>query len=113
MKENPQLYFGQILPDEFYEYVTSLSDEELSKMKYDLLVMDEGQDIIKPNFLYSLDYLLKGGFEHGHWAVFYDEKQNLYNPEYQDGMELINSYNNTKFKLFINCRNTVQIRKYI
>ncbi len=113
MKENPQLYFGQTLPDTFYEFVSALPEEELEPMKYDLLVMDEGQDIIKPNFLYPLDYLLKGGFENGHWAMFYDEKQNLYNPEYQDGMELINSYSNTKFKLFVNCRNTVQIGQYI
>lgn len=113
MNENPQAYFGQTLPDEFYEYVSTMPEDELEAIKYDLLVMDEGQDIIKPNFLYSLDYLLKGGLEGGHWAMFYDEKQNIYNPEYQDGMELINSYNNTKFKLFINCRNTVQIGRYI
>lgn len=113
MNENPQLYFGQTLPDEFYEYVSTMPEDELEAIKYDLLVMDEGQDIIKPIFLYSLDYLLKGGLEGGHWAMFYDEKQNIYNPEYQEGMELINSYNNTKFKLFINCRNTVQIGRYI
>ena len=74
--------------------------------------MDEGQDILKPNYLYSLDYLLKGGFEHGHWAIFYDEKQNIYNPEYQDGMDLLLSYHCTKFRLFVNCRNTIQIGTY-
>lgn len=113
MKKNPQDYFTRILPEEFYDYVSGLSDEDLEKMKYDLLVLDEGQDLIKPTFLYSLDYLLKGGLSNGRWAVFYDEKQNIYNPEYKDGMELIESYNNTKFRLFINCRNTIQIGKYI
>ena len=113
MQENPQVYFSQTLPDAFYDYITGLSDEELDAIRYDLLIMDEGQDIIRPSFLFSLDYMLKGGLENGHWAVFYDEKQNIYNPEYNDGLELLDSYNNTKFKLFINCRNTVQIGKYI
>ena len=69
-------------------------------------------DIIKPDFLFSMDYLLKGGLEKGHWAVFYDEKQNIYNPDYSDGFELLESYHCTKFKLFVNCRNTVQIGTY-
>ena len=74
--------------------------------------MDEGQDILKPLYLYSLDCLLKGGLDHGKWAVFYDEKQNIYNPEYQDGMDILRSYSHTKFRLFVNCRNTVQIGTY-
>jgi len=112
IKDNPQTYFAEILPEKFYEYISSLSKEQLAPLQYDLLVMDEGQDIIKENYLYALDYLLKGGFEKGHWAVFYDEKQNIYNPAYQDGMELLQSYHCTRFKLFVNCRNTVQIGTY-
>ena len=112
IKENPQKYFGEILPEQFFDWVDSLSDEEADALKYDLLVMDEGQDIIKPVYMYSLDTLLKNGLENGNWAIFYDEKQNIYNPEYADGMELIESYSCTKFKLFVNCRNTVQIGTY-
>ena len=78
MKENPQKYFGEILPEQFFDWVSSLSSEELDAIKYDLLVMDEGQDIIKPAYLYSLDALLKNGLEKGKWAIFYDEKQNIY-----------------------------------
>lgn len=112
MKENPQKYFGEILPEQFFDWVTSLPSEELDELKYDLLVMDEGQDIIKPVYLYSLDTLLKNGLEKGNWAIFYDEKQNIYNPEYAEGMEIIGSYSCTRFKLFVNCRNTVQIGTY-
>lgn len=112
MNENPQKYFGEELPEQFFEWVNSLPPEELDDLKYDLLVMDEGQDIIKPVYLYSLDVLLKNGLEKGNWAIFYDEKQNIYNPEYADGMEIIESYSCTKFKLFVNCRNTVQIGTY-
>lgn len=112
MQENPQKYFGDILPEQFFDWVNSISDAEADALKYDLLVMDEGQDIIKPMYLYSLDTLLKSGLEKGKWAIFYDKKQNIYNPEYADGMELIESYNCTRFKLFVNCRNTVQIGTY-
>ena len=112
LNANPQRYFGEVLPEKFFEYVDGLSVEEREALQYDLLVMDEGQDIIKPLYLYSLDLLLKGGLEKGRWAIFYDEKQNIYNPEYKDGMEIIESYFNTKFKLFVNCRNTVQIGTY-
>ena len=112
MSENPQKYFGEILPEQFFDWVTSLTVEELDKLKCDLLVMDEGQDIIKQVYLYSLDSLLRNGLEKGNWAIFYDEKQNIYNPEYADGMEIIEGYACTKFKLFVNCRNTVQIGTY-
>lgn len=112
MNKNPQKYFGEELPEQFFEWVNSLPPEELDDLKYDLLVMDEGQDIIKPVYLYSLDVLLKNGLEKGKWAIFYDEKQNIYNPEYADGMDIIESYSCTRFKLFVNCRNTVQIGTY-
>lgn len=112
MNENPQLYFAEILPEKFYDYLGGLPEEQLQLLQYDCIVMDEGQDILKPLYMYSLDYLLKGGFEHGHWAVFYDEKQNIYNPDYQDGMDILRSYSCTQFKLFVNCRNTIQIGTY-
>lgn len=112
LKQNPQYFFSDKLPELFYKYVSSMEASALEKIQYDLVVMDEGQDIINPNYLYPLDYLLKNGFEKGHWAVFYDEKQNIYNPEYDAGMELLLSYQCTKFRLFVNCRNTVQIGKF-
>lgn len=112
MNSNPTRYFSEELPEAFFNYVNALPDEEIANMQYDLLVMDEGQDIIKPVYLYSLDILLKNGLEKGRWAIFYDEKQNIYNPEYADGMEIIQSYPSTAFKLFINCRNTIQIGTY-
>lgn len=109
MSQNPQKYFSDELAEQFFEWVNNLEPEQLDKLKFDVIVMDEGQDIIKPAYLYSLDILLKDGLDKGKWAIFYDEMQNIYNPDFDDGMELINSYPCTKFKLFVNCRNTVQI----
>lgn len=114
LKKDPQNYFSQVLPERFYDYISDkmTTDPEAEKLQYDVLIMDEGQDILKPLYLYSLDCLLKGGLDHGRWAVFYDEKQNIYNPEYQEGMDILLSYPHTKFRLFVNCRNTVQIGTY-
>lgn len=112
MQENMQEYFAKILPEQFLEYLECLTTDELLEMQYDQIVVDEGQDIIKPLYLYCLDYLLKGGLEQGHWAFFYDEKQNIYNPDYAEGRELLASYSATSFRLFMNCRNTIQIGTY-
>lgn len=112
VKRNAGQYFAEELPGVFYEWLQKLDTQQLAKLQYDLLVMDEGQDIMKPNYLYCLDKLLNGGFDRGCWAVFYDEKQNIYNPEYQDGLDILLSFSNTRFQLFVNCRNTVQIGTY-
>lgn len=112
VKTDAQRYFKEELPEAFLACLKAMDKEQLSGLQYDLLVMDEGQDILKPNYLYCLDYLLRDGFDRGKWAVFYDERQNIYNPEYQDGMDILESYPSTKFKLFVNCRNTVQIGTY-
>ncbi len=112
LNKNPQKYFSETLPNDFYSYLSSLDKESIESVQYDQLVIDEGQDILKPNLIYCLELLLKNGLEKGKWAIFYDEKQNIYNPEYQDGIELLSSLNFTRFRLQINCRNTVQIGKY-
>ena len=109
MLRDPQHYFSYTLPEAFLDYVSSLQAEELCGLQYDLLVMDEGQDILRPVYLYSLDTLLKGGLAQGRWAVFYDGKQNIYNDEYAEGLEMIESYDSARFRLYVNCRNTVQI----
>ena len=112
VEADAQTYFSQTLPEEFFEYLGALTEEELEAFRYDLLILDEGQDILRPNFLYPLDYLLKGGLEKGRWAVFYDERQNIYNPDFEEGMGLLNSYPHAKFTLRTNCRNTIQIGSY-
>lgn len=112
VEKNAQKYFSEELPDAFYASMKIMDKNQLAELQYDFLVMDEGQDILKPNYLYCLDFLLKGGFDKGRWAVFYDEKQNIYNPEYQDGLDILLSYPGTKFRLFVNCRNTIQIGTY-
>ena len=112
INNDPDRYFSEILPGEFRKYLDSMPAGVLESMQYDVLVMDEGQDVVSPNYLCALDPLLKGGLEHGKWVLFYDKNQNIYNPEYQSGLERLLQYNSTKFQLFTNCRNTAQIADY-
>ena len=56
MQENMQEYFAKILPEQFLEYLECLTTDELLEMQYDQIVVDEGQDIIKPLYLYCLDF---------------------------------------------------------
>ena len=112
MKQDPNQYFTQDLPEDTLSYLEGLSADELQALQYDDLILDEGQDILKPEYLLVMDLLLRGGLEQGRWAVFYDEKQNLYNPEFEEGFQFLCSYSHTSFKLYINCRNTAQIGRF-
>lgn len=109
MQKDPNTYFSEVFPELILDHLQGMDEPCRAGWEYDRIVLDEGQDILRPAYLYVLDSLLKGGWEHGKWAVFYDEKQNIYNPEFYDGMSLLSSYSHAKFQLFINCRNTVQI----
>lgn len=109
LNDNPQKYFSDELPKAFYEYISVCEKQKLEGLQYDLLIMDEGQDILTPIYLQVLDKLLLGGLENGVWAVFYDEKQNIYNPCFGEGFSILQSYDAAKFRLFVNCRNTIQI----
>ena len=112
LNRNKEEYFNEILPEKFYNYLKNLCSKELESLQYDVIVMDEGQDMFHPIYLQALGYLLKDGFENGQWAVFYDEKQNIYITDYQKGMDILESYSAVKFQLYKNCRNTVQIGTY-
>ena len=76
---------------------------------YDSLIIDEGQDILRGNYIEVLDSLLKGGIEKGNWAVFLDPFQNLYGGLTSDGIGMLNKGNPARFNLSINCRNTAPV----
>lgn len=99
----------------------SMGVDEISKVflenppeteKYDYLIIDEGQDILKPSVLDVLDYFLDGGLQDGDWTIYLDHNQNIFNKdkEYEEAWELMRAvYNPTVFPLLKNCRNTKQI----
>lgn len=105
--ENSKEFFRETLP------ILALEEIEKEFFKpFDKIIIDEGQDIINPEYLDILDSSLKGGLTGGHWQIFCDlEKQNIFS-DYSAG-EIINLLqkraNFAKCRLTVNCRNTKQI----
>jgi hypothetical protein len=104
------LYFKKTLPSKF---IKALTTGETSLMPYDLLVIDEGQDLIRLNYCECFELFLKDGLEKGNWCIFLDANQNLYNQvDLDEGLEYIGCLHPFHYKLITNCRNTRQISDY-
>lgn len=80
--------------------------------KYDRLIIDEGQDLIRPEYLALFDAMLCGGLAGGCWEIYGDfEKQAIYSqvPKAEMFGLLSKSGLYARFMLTKNCRNTRQI----
>lgn len=100
------------LYNDIFPFWGQLAVEE-TKGFYDVLVLDEAQDLLQTGVLEVLNVWLKGGLKTGQWVIFGDfQRQAIFNSF--TGEELkdkINGYNTqyVKGKLLINCRNTKNI----
>ncbi len=84
-----------------------LNGDQLSH--FDVLIMDEGQDLLRQNYLDVFDALLKGGIASGRWRIFLDQNQDIFKSHSTQGLETIRKSNPAQFRLTINCRNTKPI----
>lgn len=103
-------FYEEVLPIEFLIRNDESGDDE----KYDLLIIDESQDLLTPNYLEVFDSILKGGIKNGNWVFFGDfSNQAIYLNDPHQALELLSSRTNfTKFPpLKINCRNTEKIAR--
>lgn len=80
--------------------------------KFDKLIIDEGQDLIREEYLSLFDSMVTGGFTNGNWEIYGDfERQAIYaqlsKKEMIDLLKSSGQYSN--FLLKINCRNTKQV----
>ena len=93
-----------------YPAYGQLAIEELA-VKYDLLVIDEAQDLLTMENIGVFDVWLKEGLENGNWYIFGDfQKQAIFNDLTAEQMKsLLIPYQPNKGNLKINCRNTVRI----
>ena len=76
---------------------------------FDVLIVDEGQDLLLNSYLDLLDYLLSGGLSGGRWRVFLDHKQDLYGAREPTALARFRGYAPAEFELTVNCRNTAPI----
>ncbi len=106
--ENEEEYF-----DELYE--SAMEALRLNNIKYDVIVIDEFQDIAIEKNMYLIDRLLTGGFSSGKWYFFGDfEKQNLFNNNYST-KDILKEMGHNHFELSLrrNCRNTPDVAEEI
>jgi hypothetical protein len=106
-QSDKQDFYSKYLP----ELLADMFNKGIIK-KYDRLIIDEGQDLIRTEYLSLFDAMLKGGLSNGNWEIYGDfERQAIYSQltkkEMFDLLEDNGQHSN--FLLRINCRNTKQI----
>jgi hypothetical protein len=82
---------------------------------YDILIVDEGQDLFDFNDIELLDEVLKYGLKEGEWYIFHDvnNQSGLFIDTKIEILELLESYNPAKIPLVTNCRNSEPILKKV
>ncbi len=83
--------------------------------KFDVLIVDEGQDLFNFNDLDIMDSLLAGGLEAGEWYIFHDvnNQAGLFadqdKGQAKEVLAYLKDYAPVNIPLTTNCRNTVNI----
>jgi hypothetical protein len=107
IQENKQDFYSKHLPNlmkEFFKIGV--------KGKFDKLIIDEGQDLIREEYLGLFDSMLTSGLANGDWEIYGDfERQAIFAqlPK-SDMLDLLKVFgHHSKHLLRINCRNTKEI----
>lgn len=82
-----------------------------SDRRYDVLIVDEGQDLVNLDDLSRMDGALRSGLEGGCWRVFLDsnKQSGLVGRFDPDALDLLKGCGATLARLTHNCRNTHEI----
>ena len=80
-------------------------------IRYDSIVLDEGQDAINFDDLAVIDQVLEGGLDEGRWFILLDSnnQRGLVGSYEPDAMNYLRSFRPAEVILTDNCRNTRQI----
>jgi superfamily I DNA and RNA helicase len=106
-QSNKQDFYTKYLPN----LLKNIFQKGISKI-FDKLIIDEGQDLVREEYLSLFDSMLNGGLANGNWEIYGDfERQAIFAQLSKEEMlSLICKISQpTKFLLKINCRNTKQI----
>lgn len=76
---------------------------------FDVLILDEAQDLLMGNYTEVLDCLLKDGLDGGHWRFFLDPHQDIFRALSPEGLKRISQAQPARFRLNVNCRNSKRI----
>lgn len=107
-------YWSKQLPEEA-SYALMDTPAETGNL-FDLLVIDEAQDILSPAYLEFLDLCLVGGLQTGRWLMFGDfEMQMIYGEQASAAHALLDRRfgHVPRYSLRYNCRNTPRIAETV
>jgi superfamily I DNA/RNA helicase len=97
--------------DLFAVFYPELTVEALldSGPRYDAVVVDEAQDVLRPAYLDVLDAALDGGLANGVWRAFLDPRQNIFAGTDASALADMLKLGPVQFRLSVNCRNSAPI----
>ena len=109
--EKVQQYYQEDLPE-----AAALALLESGEL-YDIVVVDEAQDLIRDSYLEVLSASIKKGLARGRWTMFGDFSMQAIYAAGMSGADMIEKLEDQtsfiRFKLTVNCRNTRPICKEI
>ena len=76
---------------------------------FDVLIVDEAQDILRDAYLDVLDAAVRDGLSGGAWRFLYDPRQNVFEGVEPKGMKRLMDLHPALYRLRVNCRNTAPI----
>jgi hypothetical protein len=107
-QEDTKEYFEEKLPNDALSLLL-----ELDEPRFDCLIIDEAQDLVRENYLDVMDASLSGGLKRGSWRFFGDFQHQAIYSGGAEGDTLIEMLEDRssfgRFRLKINCRNTKPI----
>ena len=102
-----KLFYQDTLPSKLSQTLKNLNN------RFDVIMVDEAQDLIAPKYLDIIDASLSGGLSRGKWRMFGDLSMQAIYTDYlspEKMFELLDERTSyIKFRLTINCRNSKPI----
>lgn len=84
-------------------------DSEGARWKFDVVIVDEAQDLLRDAYLDVIEVLVGGELRKGSWRFFLDPVQNIFGGVSLTGLQRLRAANPVDWPLVINCRNTAPI----
>ena len=76
---------------------------------FDTIILDEGQDLLRENYLDVVEGLVGGDLRTGNWRIFLDPNQNIFRGIAASGLSRVRDARPAEWALTVNCRNTAPI----
>lgn len=108
--DQQKIFYKEELPELFMRAFC----EKSTTTPFDVLIVDEGQDLrVEQTYFEVLDWLIEGGLKEGRWAWFEDEQQSIFNRGAVSSENPIDKFNSGSIRLTKNCRNTSLIARFV